>query len=542
MMFSPLRFAAMSAMIGGLSVGARALGAQDSTRADSATAGEVEVSDASPRAMLRHFLSLARAGEYELAAMYLSLPDSLASRGSTLARQLKAVLDRHLWIDLERVSPLAEGNTADGLPPAIEQVGTVQGAGTAPLRVRLARAAPGDSVSWRFSAGTVGAITSAYEALEGRWLLENLPAPLLRPGPFDVLWWQWLALPLVIAAAALTGALASRVLEVVLTRVASRTSTELDDMLLERLRGPFTVGFALLAARAYLPPLSLYPPAADAGYLFLRGALLIVMFWAFWRLVDVVRLLLARTEWAKASASSRALLPLASRVIKVCVLAIAAVAVLSLAGYPVASLVAGLGIGGLALALAAQKTVENLFGAFSIGVDQPFREGDFVRIEDFVGTVEAIGLRSTRFRTLDRTLVTIPNGRVADMRLESYTARDRMRLALVIGLVYGTSVKQMREVLEGLERVLRSHPRIWPDAVVVRFREFAASSLDVEVMAWFQTAEWSEFQAIRQEVLLQFMEVVEGAGTSFAFPTQTIHLEGAMPDERRPGTEPLVRS
>jgi MscS family membrane protein len=178
----------------------------------------------------------------------------------------------------------------------------------------------------------------------------------------------------------------------------------------------------------------------------------------------------------------------------------------------------------LALALAAQKTVENLFGAFSIGVDQPFREGDFVKIEDFVATVEAVGLRSSRFRTLDRTLITIPNGKLAEMRLESFTARDRLRLATTIGLVYDTTASQMREVLAGFERVLRAHPKFWPDAVVVRFREFAASSLDVEIMAWFQTSDWGEFQLIRQEVLLQFMDVVERADTSFAFPTRTIQL------------------
>ncbi|MGH7617378.1 MAG: mechanosensitive ion channel family protein, partial [Gemmatimonadaceae bacterium] len=172
----------------------------------------------------------------------------------------------------------------------------------------------------------------------------------------------------------------------------------------------------------------------------------------------------------------------------------------------------------------AQKTVENLFGAFSIGVDQPFREGDFVKVDDFVGTVEGIGLRSTRFRTLDRTIITLPNGRLADMRLESFTARDRLRFAAVIGLVYDTSATQMRAVLEGFERVLREHPTIWPDAIVVRFSELAASSLNIEVMAWFRTSDWGEFQRIRQDILLRFMDVVEEAGTSFAFPTTTVHL------------------
>jgi len=261
----------------------------------------------------------------------------------------------------------------------------------------------------------------------------------------------------------------------------------------------------------------------------IRAGYFIVFFWTLWRLIDVARSILSQSRWAHASSSSRALVPLASRVVKVLLLAVALVGLLSMLGYPVASLLAGLGLGGLALALAAQKTVENLFGAFSIGVDQPFREGDFVKVEDFVGTVERLGLRSTRFRTLDRTLISVPNGRLADMRLESFTARDRMRFATVIGLVYETSAQQMRTVLAGFERVLRAHPKIWPDAVTVRFQQFGASSLDIEIMAWFEVPEWKDFQAIRQEILLEFMDVVEQAGSGFAFPTRTIHV-ASLPD------------
>jgi MscS family membrane protein len=202
------------------------------------------------------------------------------------------------------------------------------------------------------------------------------------------------------------------------------------------------------------------------------------------------------------------------------------VALLSELGYSVTSLVAGLGIGGLAVALAARSTLENLFGAFSIGADQPFREGDFVKVEDFTGTVEAIGLRSTRIRTLDRTVITLPNGKLADTKVESFAERDRIRLACDLGLVYGTTAAQMRQILAGVERVLRDQPKIFPDAITVRFKELGASALTIEVMAWFLTKDFAEFQAIRQEVLLQFMAVVEGCGSSFAFPTQTVHVVG----------------
>jgi MscS family membrane protein len=510
----------------GRTVTARAVHAQADTSRPRTNAGEQRavVSPGSPRAALEQFLSLARAGQYADAAAYLDIHDSLRSEGPGIARRLKAVLDRHLWMDLERVSPLTVGDTTDGLPATVEQIGTIPAPDGVPVLIRMVRSTPGAEVPWRFARATVDRIPLLYAALTDRWIIEHVPDALLRPGPLELLWWQWIALPLLLGVAVIVGAVASRLLRAGVGRAVARTRNEWDDAILSRLGGPLAAVLTLVAASALLPWLALYPRAAEASYRVVRVGFFLVFFWSLWRLVDVIRQVLSHTRWARASTSSRALLPLGARVAKVMVIAIAVVAVLSMLGYPVASLIAGLGIGGLAVALAAQKTVENLFGAFSIGVDQPFREGDFVKIEDFVGTVEAVGLRSSRFRTLDRTIITIPNGRLADMRLESFTARDRLRLATVIGLEYRTTAEQMREVLAGFERVLREHPKIWPDAVVVRFREFAASSLDIEIMAWFKTADWSEFQLIRQEVLLQFMDVVERAGTSFAFPTQTVHI------------------
>lgn len=514
----------------GLIVGAAAIprtaeAQADSSRADTLRAdASVDVSPGSPRVALERFLTLARGGQYEQAAAYLDLADTVRTQGSSLARRLKAVLDRRLWVDLERLSPLAAGDTIDGLPSGIDQIGSVRGSDGVSVPIRLVRVETGGETMWRFTRNTVTQIPALYATLGDRWVLEHLPAILLRPGPFEILRWQWLALPILLVVAWLLGAVASRLLRGTIGRAVARTSTEWDDAILARIGAPLAVALTLVAAVALLPWLALLPPAMEASHRVARVGFFLVFFWSIWRLIDVARQVLSHTPWAVRSSSSRALLPLGARVSKVIVLAIAAVAVFSMLGYPAASLVAGLGLGGLAFALAAQKTVENLFGAFSIGVDQPFREGDFVKIEDFVGTVEAVGLRSSRFRTLDRTIITIPNGKLAEMRLESFTARDRLRLATVIGLVYETSAEQMRTVLSEFERVLREQPKIWPDSVVVRLREFAASSLDIEIMAWFQTAEWSEFQLIRQEILLQFMGVVEQAGTSFAFPTQTIHL------------------
>jgi len=336
--------------------------------------------------------------------------------------------------------------------------------------------------------------------------------------------WQWFIIPALAVVLAFVALLLGRATRAILARLVAKTAVEWDDVLVARVRGPLSLGWFLLLCYVALPWLGLSERAREMGQRLMHGLLFLAVFWALYRAVDVAAQALISSRWSKENSSSRSLVSLGARVAKVGVVAAGAVAMLSELGYPVASILAGLGIGGLAVALAARSTLENLFGAFSIGADQPFHEGDFVRIEDFVGTVEAIGLRSTKIRTLDRTLISMPNGKLADMRVESFTARDRIRLACTVGLLYSTTATQMREVLAGLERVLRSHPKIWPDAVVVRFKELAASSLDIEVMAWFTTRDWGEFQLIRQGILVDFMEVVTKAGTSFAFPTRTVHV------------------
>jgi MscS family membrane protein len=157
-----------------------------------------------------------------------------------------------------------------------------------------------------------------------------------------------------------------------------------------------------------------------------------------------------------------------------------------------------------------------------------------VRIDTLQGTVEAIGLRSTRVRTPERTLVTIPNGLLAGQRIESLTARDRMRLACTLGLAYGTTTAQIREVLQSCERILKAQPKLWPHDLFVRFKEVGGASLDLEILAWFETT-WEEFTLIRQEVLLQFLEAVEKSGARLASPSQTVSVVTAPPAPNPPG-------
>ena len=517
-------------------------GKADAGRGSPGPPGHGEIAEDSPRASLIAFLELCAKERYGEAARYLDLPASRRPEGPTLARQLEAVLDQLPSFDPERVSALPQGSEGDGLPPLTDEVAAVPGQTGLLEPVRMVRRTVDGLPRWVFGQATVNRIDDWYDAIEESWVRRHLPESLLRRGPRRLAWWQWLALPLLCLIAWPIGRALGGLTRASIRRLLDGANTPWA-LALRDIRGPVTLGWSLVIVWVELALVDLRAPAERFAGQCLRAGALVSFFWTLLSFVNLMRGVLQESTWIQHRPAVRGFLPLGMRIAQVALVAIAGITALSALGVPVASLIAGLGIGGLAVALAAQKTVENLFGSLSISVDQPFQAGDFVKIEDTVGTVESIGLRSTSVRTLDRTLVTYPNGKLADLRLENYAARDRFRLACTISLTYSTAATQMRQVLAGLEEVLRAHPKNWPDAVVVRFKELAAASLDIEVMAWFKTADWGEFQLVRQEVLLGFMEVVERAGASFAFPTQTVHVvnEATGPERRTDGDRGSVR-
>ncbi len=364
-----------------------------------------------------------------------------------------------------------------------------------------------------------------------RDLVRDLREPLLEAGPGGLSRWQWIAGPALLLIALVLGVLLGRTTRAWLIRLAKRTDAEWDDKVAIRLVGPLSF-FWMLAVLAVAHPVLYLSKGAERTFdQALRGGLYAAFFWALARTIGVASSAVATSAWGREHPISRSLMPIAGRVAKVLVLAMAVIALLSQLGVPVTSLLAGLGLGGLAFALAAQKTVENLIGAFSIGADRPFVEGDLVKIEEFLATVERIGLRSTRFRTADRTLITIPNGKLAEMRIESYAARDRYRLSTVVPLAFETKPAQVLAVIASIDRVLRAHPQIFGDDLSVRLRRLSVSSLDIDVDAVFRAATFDDFQDYRQEALLAILAALEEAGATLAYPAQRTYaaapLEGA---------------
>ncbi len=353
-------------------------------------------------------------------------------------------------------------------------------------------------------------------ARPGRWVPDHLPLMLQGHGPYGLEWWQWMALPALVLAALALGRLFGALTHGVLNRVFGRTASTLDERWLSSVAPALTALWATTFFKLGLPWLELLPGAERVVESLLSAAVVIAVFWTLWRSVDALVELSVERAWAAEDASARSMLIVGGNLLKVAVVVTGAVTTAATFGYPVTTVVAGLGIGGIAFAFGAQKTVEHLFGSIALATDQPCRVGDVVRVDDLVGQVERIGTRSTRIRTADRTLVTIPNGRLADLRIESYAARDRMRLATVLTLAYGATGAQLRQVVGGVEQVLRAHPLVWPDVVVARLANLGATSIDIDVQCWFQTTDVEVFRTCRQEVLLGILHVVEGSGARFA--------------------------
>lgn len=481
-----------------------------------------------PRDVVIDFLDACRASDYHRAAAHLDLRRlNTAAReidGPRLARELKVVLDQKLWIEPDLISDQAAGNLDDGLPPEFERVGSIAtDRGSVDILLENVGHDPGDR-HWRFAASTVARIPQLYGQF-GNGLLERLlPAPLRQIRFLEAELWQWIGLVLVVIVAFGLAWMIVTIVHRTLRPLVHRTALTFDDALLDLVIGPLrlVVWVGLFAFGAVF--LNLSVPVQN----FLGGVQTVIVSlavtWLVLRGVDIGSSVLEERFRAKGMTPAISALPLGRRALKVVIASLALLAMLQNLGVQVTALVASLGVGGLALALAAQKTVENLFGGVSVIMDQPVRVGDFCKFGETVGTVEDIGLRSTRVRTLDRTVISIPNADFAAQQIENFGRRDRIRLALTLGLLYQTTPDQLRWVLVQLKQLLLSHPRVLPDPARVRFVGLGASALNVEVFAYIDTADFNEFAAIREDILLRILDVVAASGTGFAYPTQTLLL------------------
>lgn len=255
------------------------------------------------------------------------------------------------------------------------------------------------------------------------------------------------------------------------------------------------------------------------------------MFWAFFRLVspliDIFWSLSKRgvTDSTVTELFEQKLTRVLGQITKAIIVILGIAVILETWGYDVNGLIAGLGIGGLAVALAAQNTIANLLGYFVILADEPFRIGEYVVFNNISGTVEHIGFRSTRIRVLDQSLVSVPNDTVMNASITNWSRLAKRRLNITIGIEYSSSSDQILSVVQAIRDMLMHHEQVQDDSITVQFVEFNASSLDIMVICFINTPAWGDFQAVKQDINLKIIDIVTERGVSMAFPSRTVYVE-----------------
>ena len=457
----------------------------------------------------------------EVAPQYLNSGLS-GEPAAALARELYIVLNSRLPVRVNALSDAPEGSLANPLKPDQDIVGTIN-TSSGPLELIVERVNAGGAARvWMFSRATLQSIPSVYKEINLVTVDRFLPS-VFTSRVFGIRAFDWLVffvgLPLLYRLLGLLGWLIGPM--VALWR---RRAGRPDGVSPLAIHG--SVRLLLTAALIRIFALNVDLPLTERQFwAVVRIGLLIVG--GVWLLLLLNRFI-ERQIQGRISIThfgeSVALLRLARRVGDVLIVCIGGLVALSYLGLDPTAALAGLGIGGIAVALAAQKTLENVIGGFSLVFDKALRVGDVLKLGEIVGTVDQIGLRSTRIRTMDRTVISVPNGQISTVNIETLSDRDKFWFRHVIGLRYETTPAQIRTIVKEMRELLARQPEADLDSVRVRFLRLGAFSLDIELFVYLFAKDWNRFLEIQEALLLQVMEIVERAGTSIAFPSQTLHL------------------
>ena len=482
-----------------------------------------------PREALRGFLQACRDSDFERASEYLDLRRYSASDkkslGPELARKLKVILDQTLWVELETLSIDPNGHANDGLPAYRDRVGQIQSSqGLIDVLIQRVPRANDNVEIWKISSATLNQIDKLYAEFGPGPLEEMLPPIFFRSRLLEIELWQWLGLLALVLLVYLAAWLAASLLVRVARPLVARSETDFDDKLLELAIGPLRLGIFCALFASGLGLLSLALPAERFFSNVQKVLTIVAVTWFVLRMIDMFAGYLVRRLDRRGNHPATHIVPLGRKTLKVVIASLAFLASLDSFGFDITALIAGLGVGGIAVALAAQKTIENLFGGITLLADQPVRVGDFCRFGDRVGVVEGIGLRSTRIRTLDRTLVTVSNSEFSSLQLENFAKRDRILFNPTLGLRYETTAEQLRFVLVEIRRMFYAHPKVSPEPARVRFTSYGDFSLNLAVFTYINVINYDEYLAIVEDLNLRIMDIVEKSGTGFAFPSQTLYL------------------
>ncbi len=474
-----------------------------------------------PRGTVLGLLLAARKGNTEIAALYLNTPLRGAEAG-VLASQLAAVIDRRLPARLNEISDKPEGSRRDPLNPDEDLVGVIQ-TNSGNLDILVERVDRGKAGKvWLFSRETLASIPDAFQEVSQSALERFLPGFMVTTRIADIPLFELVALFIGMPLLYWLTGLLNRILSIAVGTLRRRLLRNAELANPQILRPPIRL---LLLAFIIRSMVSNFPLPLLARQFWATMALMIVVVACMWLLMLLnssgERYIVGHRYGLSGSAS---VLRLARRVIDGLILFIGLLFTLHHFGINLTATLAGLGVGGIAVALAAQKTLENVIAGVSLIVDHAVRVGDLLNFGDVQGTVVEVGLRSTRIRTVDRTIVSFPNGQIANMRLETLSARDMFLFHPVIGLRYKTSPSDLRSIMAEVRNLLSTHAATDTGSVRVRFIRFGACSLDVDIFAYVFARDWNSFLEIQEDLLLRVMDIIHKAGVGIAFPSQTLYL------------------
>lgn len=494
-----------------------------------------------PRGAVSGFIQSVAEQNYIRASQYLNLKGIRKSNKERerIVRVLQRLLDHggnimpYSWI-----SNKSTGRLDDDLPPQEDLVGTVTADG-GPINIFVESTGEPEAPIWKISQETVktiAAVTIHEQLLVDRILPESLKNNLWG----GVAIGHWLVMVVLFVVSYLISWMVIWLISFLLRLSWKRAKTEEGLRVIHAFALPFKLYLAvwLFVAVSQQVGISIIVRQWFSSITVVIGLAALVML--ILRLTDLISSFSKGKMSRKGRVSAVSIILFLRRAIKIAVIIFGIIAILSVIGFDVTTGLAALGIGGIALALGAQKTVENFVGSVTLIADQPVRVGDFCKVGDISGTVEQIGMRSTTIRTGERTIVTIPNGEFSSTKIENFAHRDRFLFAPVIELRYETTPDQIRYLLVELRSVLYAHPMVSPDPARIRFTGWGGTSLKLEVWSYVETPSFDEFLEVREDLLLRMMDIITASGTQLAYPSQTLYFakdKGVSEEKMKEATE-----
>ena len=479
-----------------------------------------------PRGAVSGYFQAVGNKNYQRASQYFNLK---RSRRSERERERLVLTFQKLLDKSGNIFPYSllnntnAGKSDDDLSNELDYVGTmtVNGANVKLLVENVAKA--DEPPLWLFSSSTVNEISSAKvsnDLLLDRFLPKYLEEKTLGGVPLG----HWIAMLVMIFLSYYFAKVVFLILIWILRLLWKKSATDPIEGVVKALALPFQIYLAVLVFVVFSKEIGISIIVRQKLSTFTLIVGIVAFLILLWRLTDFIGSYSRRRMNFQGRVSAVSIILFLRRFIKIAIVVFGGIIILSTLGFDVTAGVAALGIGGIALALGAQKTMENFVGSVTLIADQPIRVGDFCSVAGITGTVEQIGMRSTRIRTQNRTIVTIPNGEFSSSKIENFATRDRFLLRSTFGLRYETTPDQMRYLLVEIRKTLYAHPMVNNDPARVRFISIGKSTLDLEIFAYINAVDYDNFLEVQEDLLLRFMDIVAESGTDFAFPSQTLYF------------------